>query len=156
MLNHSDGSPSSLAGEDPAVIQSTRRFAASPRRLHEAFTDPAQLRRWWGPKDFTLTFEVFEPRVGGEWRFVLHGPDGSDYPNLKRFTEVAPERIAFRHIQEGHDFTMTMSFVAAEDGGTSLTWHLRFDSVDEAARVRPFIVEGNEQNFDRLEAVLGD
>jgi uncharacterized protein YndB with AHSA1/START domain len=85
----------------------------------------------------------------------MHGPDGSDYPNLKRFTEVVPaERIAFRHIQEGHDFTMTMSFADTSDGGTSLTWHLRFDSLDEAARVRPFIVEGNEQNFDRLEEHL--
>ncbi len=85
----------------------------------------------------------------------MHGPDGSDYPNLKRFTEVVPaERIAFRHIQEGHDFTMTMSFADTGVGGTSLTWHLRFDSLDEAARVRPFIVEGNEQNFDRLEEHL--
>ncbi len=145
MPNHSDA----------ASIQSMRRFAAPPQRLHQAFTDPDQLMRWWGPKDFTPTFEAFEPRAGGVWRFVLHGPDGSDYPNLKHFTEVEPERISFRHLQEGHDFTMTMSFVATEDGGTLLTWHLRFDSVDEAARVRPFIVEGNEQNFDRLEAVLG-
>ncbi|NJN37236.1 MAG: hypothetical protein HC794_09600 [Nitrospiraceae bacterium] len=99
------------------MIFSQRRFAATPAQLFDAFCDPDQLARWWGPKDFRLTFETFEPRVGGTWRFVMHAPDGSGYPNLKHFTEVNAERIAFRHVQEGHDFVMTMRFVA-EGAGT--------------------------------------
>jgi uncharacterized protein YndB with AHSA1/START domain len=39
------------------------------------------LSRWWGPAGFTNTFEVCEFKKGGRWSFVMHGPDGRNYPN---------------------------------------------------------------------------
>lgn len=42
--------------------------------------DPMWLRGIkWGPEGFTTTTRAFEFRVGGEWDFVMHGPDGTDY-----------------------------------------------------------------------------
>jgi len=114
------------------------------------------LARWWGPNGFTNTFQEFDIRPGGAWRFVMHGPDGTDYPMVKDFVEVAPpERISFRHPEPGHEFLMTMSF-ADEAGGTRLTWTMRFDSEAEAERVRSFVVAANEENLDRLAAQLAD
>ena len=137
-----------------AEIHSTRVFGVSRERLFEAFRDPSQLARWWGPEGFTNTIDEFDLQPGGKWRFTMHGPDGSDYPNTNVFSEVdPPSRIAFVHDSPVHRFRMTMDFT--EDGpGARLTWRMEFEDPDEAAKLREFIVTANEQNFDRLEAVL--
>jgi uncharacterized protein YndB with AHSA1/START domain len=56
------------------------RVIEAPRELvFEAFTEVRHLSRWWGPEGFTTTTHSFEFGVGGEWAFVMHGPDGTDY-----------------------------------------------------------------------------
>src|SRR4051812_27530583 len=81
----------------------SRLIDAPQERVFQAFADPARLARWWGPNGFTSTFEVFEFRAGGMWRFVMHGPDGTDYPNESVFVEVAAcERVVFEHLSETH------------------------------------------------------
>ncbi|WP_024874503.1 SRPBCC family protein [Saccharomonospora piscinae] len=75
------------------------RVIDAPRELvFEAFTDVRHLSRWWGPEGFTTTTRAFEFRVGGEWSFTMHGPDGVDYPEWITWTELTrPERIAMLH-----------------------------------------------------------
>ena len=139
-----------LAPDSDRTIVSTRVFNAPRERVFGAFSDPEQLKRWWGPTGFTNTFQEFDLRPGGAWRFVMHGPDGTDYPNAKEFVEVgAPARIVFDHLDPVHWFRMTMTF-DAEAGKTRLTWRMVFQSPEAAAPVRDFIVRANEQNFDRL------
>src|SRR4029077_4697139 len=77
------------------------RVISAPRELvFEAFTEVRHLSRWWGPEGFTTTTRAFEFRVGGEWVFVMHGPDGTDYQEWISWTEIAPpERIAPPHGQ---------------------------------------------------------
>lgn len=135
-------------------IHSTRVFNVSRERLFEAFRDPSQLARWWGPEGFTNTIGEFDLRPGGFWHFTMHGPDGTDYPNTHEFSEVdPPSRIAFVHDAPVHRFRMTMDFTA-EDSGARLAWRMEFEDPDEAVKLREFILAANEQNFDRLEAVL--
>lgn len=135
-------------------ILSQRLLAFSREEVFAAFRDPARLAEWWGPAGFRNTFEEFELRAGGRWRSTMYGPGGQVYPIAKTFVEVVPPaRVAFRHEQENHGFVMTMDFMA-ETGGTRLVWRMRFDSADECARVRAFVVEANEQNLDRLAAHL--
>lgn len=143
--------PDGVAAED---IVSSRLLAAPRDAVFAAFMDAERLARWWGPNGCTSTFQEFDPRPGGVWRFVMHGPDGTDYPMLNVFEEVVPcERIVLRHVQQGHDFRLAMTF-ADEAGGTRLTWRIRFESAEEAERVRVPISAANEQNFDRLQTVL--
>jgi uncharacterized protein YndB with AHSA1/START domain len=135
-------------------IVSTRVFAAPRELVWRAFADPAQLARWWGPKGFTNTIHEFDFRPGGWWRFVMHAPNGADYPNESEFTAVAkPERIDFVHQRPVHRFQMTMLF-ADRRGQTELTWRMLFDTVADCEPIRRFITEANEQNFDRLAAHL--
>jgi uncharacterized protein YndB with AHSA1/START domain len=134
-------------------IVSTRVFEASRQRLFRAFSDPTQLVRWWGPKGFTSTFHEFDFRPGGEWRFIMHGPDGADFPNHTIFDQVVePERIVFRHLS-GPPFQLTMTF-AELAGGTKVSWRMLFESGADCDRVKPFAVVANEQNFDRLAAIV--
>ncbi len=60
------------------------RLIDAPReRIFRALAEPDHLARWWGPNGFTSSFEIFEFRPGGAWRFVFRGPDGTQYPNEK-------------------------------------------------------------------------
>ncbi len=148
--------PSPSSSDDAAAreIVSTRRFVARRERLWSAFTDPQQVARWWGPDGFTNTIHEMDVRPGGRWRLTMHAPDGTAFANESEFREVAPpERIAFEHLEPIHRFRMTMLF-AARDGETELTWRMLFDDASECGRVKRFILVANEQNFDRLAALL--
>ena len=82
----------------------SRVISAPPELVFEAFTDVRHLSQWWGPEGFTTTTRAFEFRVGGEWDFVMHGPDGTDYQEWISWTEIAPpERIALRHGESRDD-----------------------------------------------------
>ncbi|MEO5913064.1 MAG: SRPBCC family protein [Luteolibacter sp.] len=138
---------------DTAII--TTRLIDIPReRVFGAFSDPLQLAKWWGPEGFTNTFEKFEFRPGGGWKFVMHGPNGADYPNESEFLEIVePEKIVFDHLRPMHHYHMVMTF-ADEGGNTRLTWNMTFQDQAESEKLRDFILKANEQNFDRLEAHL--
>jgi len=138
----------------PGVIVSSRILAATPHEVFAACGDPARLALWWGPKGFTNTFHEFDFRPGGVWRFTMRGPDGTAYEMDQQFVEIVrPARIVVRHIQQNHDFTLTMTLTARE-GRTELAWEMRFADPAEGEKVRSFVVPANEQNFDRLAAHL--
>ncbi len=135
------------------VIVSTRVVGAARELVFKAFTDPDHLVHWWGPKGFTNTFQEFDLRPGGTWRFVMHAPDGVNYQNKSVFVEIMkPERIVFEHVS-GPQFQMTIA-LAEEGGKTKITWRMLFESAADCDKVKKFAVEANEQNFDRLEAEL--
>jgi len=138
--------------EDLAVTTS-RLVDAAPARVYEAFEDPAQLARWWGPNGFTSTFETFDFREGGAWKFVLHGPDGKNYPNVNRFVELVPaQRVRLQHV-EGHWFELTVT-LTPEGDKTRIGWRQQFANEEELLLVRDYVIPANEENLDRLEAVL--
>jgi uncharacterized protein YndB with AHSA1/START domain len=134
-------------------IVSTRLIDAPRDLIWRAWTEPDQLTHWWGPEGFTSTFQEFDPRPGGVWRFVLHGPDGKNYKNEIVYQElVKPERIVFEHVS-APKFQVTATF--ADDGGrTRITFRMLFETAAECDKVKPYAVAANEQNFDRLEAQL--
>src|ERR1700719_1525289 len=89
------GAPAQSATREIVI---SRVINASCDVVFEAFTELRHLSRWWGPEGFTTTTRAFEFRVGGEWDFVMHGPDGTDYQEWISWTEIAPpERIALLH-----------------------------------------------------------
>ncbi len=91
------GAPAQSATADREIVIS-RVISAAPELVFAAFTEVRHLSRWWGPDGFTTTTRAFEFRVGGEWDFVMHGPDGTDYQEWISWTEiVAPERVALLH-----------------------------------------------------------
>src|SRR4051812_2596696 len=123
----------------------TRVFDVPRPLLFRAFVDGEILARWWGPEGFTNTFVAFNPVPGDVWRFVMHGPDGTDYQMVNEFATVVPgEAIVLLHHQPGHDFRLEMTY---EDAGSPersrLTWRIWFDSPEEAERVRPFLTAAN-------------
>lgn len=79
-------------------ITITRVINAPVARVWEAWTTPAHLINWWGPDGFTNTFHEIDIREGGVWRFMMHGPDGTDYPNKIVYKEIVKhERLVYEH-----------------------------------------------------------
>jgi uncharacterized protein YndB with AHSA1/START domain len=135
----------------------TRLFDAPRELVWEAWTDPQQVVQWWGPRGFTTTTHEMDVRPGGVWRFIMHGPDGTDYPNKIVYPEVVPsERLAYTHGSDDGDdesgrFQMTVTF-ADQGGKTRLTMRALFASAEERDRVvkEYGAIEGGEQTLDRL------
>ena len=134
-------------------IVTTRQLKAQRELVFHALSDPGHLAEWWGPKGFRNTFDEFDLRPGGAWRFTMHAPDGIDYPNESDFVEVVrPERIVFRH-RSAPEFEMTIS-LTEKGKGTEIRWRMLFETADECERVKKYAADANEQNLDRLEAEL--
>lgn len=134
-------------------IVSTRLIDAPRELVFRAYTEPEHLARWWGPKGFTNTFEIFELRPGGTWRFQMHAPSGTTYPNESVFREIVPpERIELEHLS-GHYFRLRIDF-ADEAWKTRVTFRMIFETREERDRIATIAVPSNEENFDRLEAEL--
>jgi uncharacterized protein YndB with AHSA1/START domain len=111
--------------QDPCSIIGSRVLDAPRALVFSVWTDPNHSH------DF---------RPGGVWRFVMHGPDGRDYQNRITYDEIVPpERIVYRH-GGGNDvepvqFTQTVTFEDLGNNQTLLTWHGKFPSAEERARV---------------------
>jgi uncharacterized protein YndB with AHSA1/START domain len=69
----------------------------APRELvFKMRTAPKHTAQWWGPRLVTNPVCEMDVRPGGAWRYTMHGPDGTDYPNHGAFVEVVrPERISY-------------------------------------------------------------
>jgi uncharacterized protein YndB with AHSA1/START domain len=131
-------------GERGIVI--TRIFDAPRDLVFEAWTKQEHLSKWWGPQGFTTTFQEFDMKPGGTWQFIMHGPDGVDYPNTIVFVGVdKPERIVLQFA----NFLGTATFEDL-DRKTKLTYSTIFETVAEFDQVKTYAVPGAEQTMDRL------
>src|SRR3984893_11334380 len=138
------------------------RVIDAPRGLvFEAFTEVRHLSQWWGPEGFTTTTRSFEFRVGGEWVFVMHGPEGTDYQEWISFTEIAPpERIALLHGESRGDpnaFESVLTF-ATDGAATRLEVRTVFPTKelhDEAVE-KYHAIEGGRQTLSNLAAYLAE
>ncbi len=75
-------------------IVATRVFDAPRELVFQVWTDAKHVSNWWGPRGFTTTTYEMDVRPGGVWRHVMHGPDGTDYPNEIVFVESRETRAA--------------------------------------------------------------
>lgn len=137
------------------TLVNTRKFLFPREKVFAAFANQEQLVRWWGPEGFTNTITEFEFRPGGNWKILMHAPDGASYPNESRFTEIhEPAKIVFEHDGPVHHYHMTMRYDEAGESSCRLTWEMTFDSEEHLSAIKDFIWNANEQNFDRLNSVL--
>lgn len=137
------------------------RLLSAPRELvFKAFTDPKHIVHWWGPTGFTNTIHEMHVKPGGVFRFMMHGPDGTDYPNKISYLEVVePERLVYLlgddNAGTAGEFHVTVTF-EAQGKQTLLTMRSLFATVAECEQVIKQVgaIEGGQQTLDRLAAYL--
>src|SRR5687768_5308946 len=139
-------------------IKIIRMYDAPVKTVWEAWTDPAQAAKWWGPRGFTLTTHSKDLKTGGSWAYTMHGPDGTDYPNKTKYLEVEKyKRLVYDH--GGIDdrppmFRVTVNF-EEKNGKTFMDMTMALPTPEAATETRKFIKKaGGDSTWDRLAEYL--
>lgn len=139
------------------ALEISRLFDAPPSLVFKLWTTPEHLARWWGPRNFSSTTEIFEFREGGRYRHLIHGPDGQTYAMSGIFQEIIePKRIAFTFSWDEGDFldlveTLVSVSIAAEGDRTRLIFRQEpFADIE----TRDSHIEGWSECLDKLGVYL--
>lgn len=147
--------PSEIISTTPdSEIVSTRIVNFPIELVYKAWSEPNHLQHWWGPKGFTNTFNEFDFRVGGKWSFIMHGPDKGNYANEVEFIKIEkPNLIAWKRHSKPL-FQILATFEEQSNDSTKIVFKMLFNSAEECNKLKPYVVDKNEENFDKLEVVL--
>ncbi|WP_332879615.1 SRPBCC family protein [Massilia sp. S19_KUP03_FR1] len=134
-------------------------YPVAQQRLWDAFADPRQLERFWGPPAYPATFTRHDFQVGGRAEYFLALPEGQKWNGSWRFTAIDP--ISAFAACDGDDNTgdenmpaaMTFAF-ASTAAGSRITIVTRFSSVEALAQTTPGMEEGLRAAMPQLDAVL--
>jgi uncharacterized protein YndB with AHSA1/START domain len=141
-------------------VMITRTFDAPRDLVFKAFTDPHLIQKWWGPRELTNRIDKFEPRPGGEWRFIQRDAAGNEYGfHGVHHDVVAPERIVTTFEFEGvpgHVILQTATFESVGDK-TKLVQQAVYQSVaDRDGMVASGMTRGSDDSMERLTELLED
>lgn len=139
-------------------LKLTRLYDAPVEAVWDAWTDPEQVAKWWGPRGFTLTTHGKDLRVGGYWRYTMHGPDGTDYENKTVYHEVEKHKKLVYDHGGGDDrpplFRVTVLF-SEEKGKTRMEMTMTLPTPEAAEQTKKFIKQaGGNSTWDRLAEYL--
>ena len=134
MIATGRGAPAQSATADREIVIS--RVISAPRELvFEAFSEVRHLSRWWGPEGSPPPRGRSSSASAGEWDFVMHGPDGTDYQEWISWTEIVPpERIALLHGESRGDPNAFGSVLTFAPDGTATRIEMRTVFPQGAAR----------------------
>ena len=59
-------------------IRLTRIYDAPVKTVWSAWTDPAPVAQWWGPRGYTITTLHSDVRTGGSWNYIMRSFDQLD------------------------------------------------------------------------------
>jgi uncharacterized protein YndB with AHSA1/START domain len=138
-------------------IAMTRIFNAPRRLVFEAFTRPELLKRWFGPRGWSLEVCEVDLRVGGTWRYIVRGPDGTKMGMRGVYREITPpERLVFTEAFDDYPGESFVTTVLVEDRGvTTMSATLLYSSQE----IRDLVIKsgmehGAAESYDRLAELL--
>ena len=160
--------PVTSVHKDPDALTMTvvADFAAPLQRLWDAYADPRQIEKFWGPPTYPATFTRHDMFVGGRSAYTMVGPEGDVSRGYWEFLDVKPPhsfevRDGFCHADgtpnaEMPSMRMTFEFEAT-DSGSRLTTTTFFNSVDELEQLLGMgMEEGMREAMGQIDAVLED
>ena len=138
-------------------IVMTRVFDAPRQLVYDAFRKPELLKRWFGPRGYSLVVCEVDFRIGGGFRFVLRGPDGKDMGMRGVYTELAPPERSV-HMESFDDYpgeSQVTAVLTERDRKTTLTVSVLYPS----QMVRDIVANsgmehGAAESYDKLAELL--
>jgi uncharacterized protein YndB with AHSA1/START domain len=146
------------AKNKPNEIYIIRIYDAPVKMVWDAWVDPKQVAQWWGPRGFTLTSKSKDVIPGGKWIYTMHGPDGTDWPNVTVFHEVEKySRLVYDHGANENQpalFRVTVEFTENQ-GKTKMEMTMALATAEAAKETKKFIKSANgDSTWDRLAEYL--
>ena len=160
--------PITSVTKDPDALTMTvvADFPVSVRRVWDAYLDPRQLERFWGPPTYPATFTRHDGAVGGVSAYAMTGPEGDVSRGYWQWTSVEPTR-SFEVLDgftladgspnpEMPSMRMVFAFEAIP-AGSRVTTTTYFNTADELATLLEMgMEEGMRQAMGQMDAVLAD
>jgi uncharacterized protein YndB with AHSA1/START domain len=151
---------------DSLTVTITAEFAAPLQRLWDAYTDPRQLERFWGPPTFPATFTRHDAFPGGRSTYVMIGAEGEQHGGYWEWLAVdAPHSFevldGFAHEDGTPDAEMpvmrALFTFEHTDAGSRLTTTSFFGSLEQLERLLAMgMEEGTREAMGQIDAVLAD
>ena len=136
----------------------TMTFNAPRELVFKAYTDPALIPQWWGPRYLTTKIDRLEALPGGQWRFVQRDPEGNVYAFHGVFHDVsAPDRIVQTFEYEGMPGHVSLDTAVFEDlgGRTRVVSQSVFQTVEARDGMAASGMDiGINEGFDRMNELL--
>jgi uncharacterized protein YndB with AHSA1/START domain len=138
------------------MLELNPSFGAPPERIFTMLTEPAELSKWWGPRDFELPAAELELSVNGRYRFTMKPPDGEPFHLSGTFLEIAPPGrlvYTFNWDEPTPDDTETVVTLTLEahDGGTRVSLSQGPFTTEERLALHR---DGWTDSFEKLRNVL--
>ena len=136
-------------------------FPVPQQRLWDAYADPRQLERFWGPPNYPATFTHHDFRVGGRAEYFMTGPNGEKWSGSWKFTAVNP--IDSFEADDGEDnaddpngpASMKFTFETTPTG-SRMTCVTRFLSVEGVEQTAAAMEVGFRAAVPQLDALLAE
>ncbi|WP_084106483.1 SRPBCC family protein [Demequina sp. NBRC 110056] len=160
--------PITSVSKDPESLTMTvvADFAATRERLWEAYVDPRQIEKFWGPEGWPATFTRHDVFPGGRSSYYMSGPDGEHSGGFWEFLAVDPghsfevrDGFATEDGEENTDMpSMRMTFLFEDhEGGSRLTTTTWFGSAEQLEQLLEMgMEEGMTSAMGQIDAVLAD
>jgi uncharacterized protein YndB with AHSA1/START domain len=151
---------------DQLTITIVADFTASRARLWDAYADPRQIERFWGPPTYPATFLRHDVAIGGRSVYKMTGPTGDEHYGCWEWTGVDPQR-SFDVVDWFADAAgapntelpathVTFAFEATATGSRLITVS-RFDSLEQLEQLLSMqMLEGTTQAMSQIDGVLAD
>lgn len=155
-----------VSNAEALTLTITADYPVPVTRLWDAYVDPRQLERFWGPKEWPATFTRHDMCVGGESHYYMTGPDGTMSRGMFRIVSMEP----YRYFESEDVFTdeqgranpdmpsmrMRFSFEATATGSrfVSVTWFTSLESMEQLVQMG--MIEGTRSAMSQIDDVLTD
>jgi uncharacterized protein YndB with AHSA1/START domain len=135
----------------------TRVFDAPRGLVFDAFTKPELLKRWFGPRGWSMVACEVDLKVGGTFRFVLRGPDGKEMGMRGVYCEIVPPERSV-HMESFDDYpgeSQVTAVLIEQEGKTTLTATVLYPSKE----VRDIVLKsgmehGAAESYEKLAELL--
>ena len=135
----------------------TRVFDAPRKLVFDAFTKPELLKRWFGPRGWQMVVCDIDLKVGGSWRYLMRGPDGSEWGLHGIYREIVPpDRLVHTQVLDDVPGESLATTVLVEDRGrTTMKATLLYPSQEiRDAMLKSGMEYGAGASYDRLDEYL--
>jgi uncharacterized protein YndB with AHSA1/START domain len=157
----------SITSDAPSLtLTCIGEYPVTVERLWQAYSDPRQLERFWGPQEWPAKFTRHDFTVGGQANYTMTGPDGTQSSGWWRFLRIEHARLI--EIEDGFaapdgtpntampSMRMSFSFEPAATGArvVSVTRFTSLESMEQLVQMG--MLEGVRSAMGQLDAVLAE
>lgn len=151
---------------DTLIMTVVADFSAPLRRLWDAYLDPRQLERFWGPPTYPAQFTRHDGASGGRSLYSMTGPEGDTHGGFWEWVSVDP--LESFEVRDGFTLpdgspnpelpAMRLVFrFESTDNGSRVTTVTHFDSLEDLERLLEMgMEEGLMQAMGQIDTVLAD